>query len=130
MGPITASARAPHLLVVRLGGDLDGEASRRLAPQTRALILNGEGGMKYIWLIEDYSRSNDGEAEYYGYCESKAKADLKAAELNLVSYAVQKSAYLNWLAGGAIVVNGSRPSNPDEGHTDFYEVVPVPLVWS
>jgi len=86
--------------------------------------------MKNIWLIEDYSRSNDGEAEYYGFCESKEKADLKAEELNLSDFESQKSAYIKWLSEGVITTSGSRPANPDESRTDFYHVVKVPLVES
>ena len=86
--------------------------------------------MKYIWLIEDYSRSNDGEAEYYGFCESEEKAQRKADELNHADYKAHELRYRDWLANGAVVGKGGRPSNPAENHTDFFEVVRVPLVGS
>jgi hypothetical protein len=87
-----------------------------------------ESAMKYIWLIEDYSRSNDGEAEYYGFCESKKEAGLKAEELNLARYVVQKLTYDQWVTDGKITTDGSRPANPESCWEDAYEVVKVPLV--
>ena len=46
MALITIVSQSPRIsLEYRIGGDLDGEATRQLDPQTRALILTGVDGM-------------------------------------------------------------------------------------
>jgi hypothetical protein len=82
--------------------------------------------MKYIWLIEDYSASQDGEFECYGFCYSKEKAEQKAAQLNLESYNYVKARYEKWVSEGSIVANGSRPAKPE--WTDYYEVAKLKLI--
>ena len=84
--------------------------------------------MKSVWIIEDYSASQDGEFECYGFCKTELQAELKAQELNIRSYFEIKGLYDNWVASGSIIVDGSRPSSPEECQTHFYEVKKLNLI--
>jgi len=83
--------------------------------------------MKSVWIIEDYSASQDGEFECYGFCKTKKQADKKAEELNIDAYNEAKARYDKWVSEGSVVVNGSRPAKPEWSRQD-YEVKKLNLI--
>jgi len=82
--------------------------------------------MKCIWIIEDYSASQDGEFECYGFCKTKEEAEEKADQLNLEAYNYSKARYDKWVYAGSVVLNGTFPANPE--WRDYYEVKKLNLI--